>query len=61
MMGTLGVYVQPFFQWLLRSTLQASLVVCLIGHIPQSNSRAAEPYRFDLLQRQIAGGQLEGT
>ncbi len=29
-MGTLGVQVQPFFQWLVRSTVQAGLLVCLI-------------------------------
>jgi beta-lactamase regulating signal transducer with metallopeptidase domain/Tol biopolymer transport system component len=29
-MGTLGVPMQPLFHWLLRSTVQASLIVCLI-------------------------------
>ena len=29
-MGTLSVQMQPFFEWLLRSTVQASLIVCLI-------------------------------
>jgi len=29
-MGILGLHVQPFFQWLLRSSVQAGLIVCLI-------------------------------
>jgi beta-lactamase regulating signal transducer with metallopeptidase domain/Tol biopolymer transport system component len=29
-MGTLGVQMQPFFHWLVRSSVQASLIVCLI-------------------------------
>ncbi|UCE46494.1 MAG: hypothetical protein JSW47_12830, partial [Phycisphaerales bacterium] len=29
-METVGTFSQPFFEWLLRSTLQASIVVCLI-------------------------------
>ncbi len=29
-METLSTYAQPFFEWLLRSTLQASVVICLI-------------------------------
>ena len=29
-MGTLGVQMQPFFQWLVRNTFQAGLIVCLI-------------------------------
>ena len=29
-METLSTYAQPFFLWLLRSTIQASIVICLI-------------------------------
>jgi len=29
-MGSLNISVQPFFEWLLRSTIQASLLICLI-------------------------------
>ena len=29
-METLSTYAQPFFEWLLRSTVQAGIVVCLI-------------------------------
>ncbi|MBN2317153.1 MAG: PD40 domain-containing protein [Sedimentisphaerales bacterium] len=30
MMETLSTYTQPFFEWLLRSTVQAGIVICLI-------------------------------
>ena len=29
-MESLSIQLQPFFQWLLRTTLQASLLICLI-------------------------------
>ena len=29
-MGHLGVHIEPFFNWLLQTTLQASLLICLI-------------------------------
>jgi beta-lactamase regulating signal transducer with metallopeptidase domain/dipeptidyl aminopeptidase/acylaminoacyl peptidase len=29
-MGTLGVQMQPFFEWLVRNTVQAGVIVCLI-------------------------------